>query len=128
MSENNEIVPAPRPPAPEVPTHAMAHTPPVVSPYGAVTVPQVVYAINPYRNTTCITALVLGLATFVTFGFTAIPAVIVGHIGLTQCKAGTANQKGMALSGMILGYLAVAGWLFWWLLFMVGLSQSGSTS
>lgn len=74
----------------------------------------VVYTVNPYHNGTALASLLLGLATFVTFGATGIPAVICGHIALTQVKAGTSNQKGWAVTGLVLGYLAVGGWLAWW--------------
>jgi hypothetical protein len=114
-----------------VPSRAVAHTPPVVSPYGMVSHSPVVYAINPYKNTTCIAALVLGIATFFTFGFTGIPAVITGHLALTQCQKGAANQKGLAMTGLVLGYVAVIGWALWWLFILVSMvvgASSGSGS
>lgn len=105
-----------------------AHTPPVLNPTtGQVTPSPVIYAVNPYKNTTCITALILGLCTFISFGATGIPAVVTGHIALTQCRQGRANQQGLAITGLVLGYAAVVGWCLWWLFMLVGLIAGGQS-
>ncbi|MDF3058697.1 MAG: hypothetical protein K0R17_2912 [Rariglobus sp.] len=51
-------------------------------------------------------ALILGLASLVLFGpFTAVPAIICGHIALIQIKKDPAKKgRGMAVTGLIIGY------------------------
>ena len=55
-------------------------------------------------------SLVLGVLTFVTCGFTAIPAVICGHLSLGDIKrsGGAKTGGGLALAGLITGYLGFA--------------------
>lgn len=53
-------------------------------------------------------ALGLGLAGFFVCGlFTGIPAIVVGVKGVRAEKAGTANNRGMSVAGIILGILAI---------------------
>ena len=59
-----------------------------------------------------IAALILSLATLI-FGITCIPGVVLGHMGLSAAKKGTANNKGIALAGVIIGWVFVGlGLLF----------------
>ncbi len=64
---------------------------------------------NPNSKTSglAITALVLGLLSLFTVGLTSLPAIICGHIALSQIKksAGVVLGKGMAIAGLIMGYL-----------------------
>jgi hypothetical protein len=53
-------------------------------------------------------ALVLGLLEFVTMGLTAIPAIICGHVARGQIKRTGEQGDGMAVTGLVLGYLAIA--------------------
>ena len=56
-------------------------------------------------------AMVLGLLSLLLWFFTGIPAVILGHMALNEIRAsnGTQGGSGQAITGLILGYLAVAG-------------------
>lgn len=56
-----------------------------------------------------IASLLCGLSGFLLF-FTAIPAVICGHIAGSRIKAsnGRITGKGMALAGLIMGYMMIA--------------------
>lgn len=56
-----------------------------------------------------ISSLVLGVLSFITVGLTAIPAVICGHLALSGIKrsAGTRTGGGLAIAGLITGYLGV---------------------
>jgi len=64
----------------------------------------------PYRppaqstNALAIAALVCGAAQFVT-GITFIPAIILGHIARSQIRKTGEQGDGMALAGLILGYI-----------------------
>lgn len=55
-------------------------------------------------------SLVLGLLSFILLGLTSIPAVICGHIALGQIKrsAGALGGGGLAIAGLITGYLMTA--------------------
>jgi len=57
-------------------------------------------------------SLVLGLVglffSWFTFGIPSILAVIFGHIGVSQTKLGGLSGRGMAIAGLVLGYVVVA--------------------
>lgn len=57
-------------------------------------------------------SLVLGILSYLCFGpFTALPAVICGHLARTKIRnnPGQSQGSGMALAGLILGYIMLAG-------------------
>jgi len=69
---------------------------------------------QPYSNLTppqtsgaAIASLVLGCVGLMTFGLTAIPAVICGHIALSRIgkSAGRLAGSGMAIAGLVTGYV-----------------------
>jgi hypothetical protein len=62
-------------------------------------------------NGLAVGAIICGLAEVFTFGFAAIPAVILGHLARAQIKQTGERGDGMAVAGLVLGYLAIAGWL-----------------
>ena len=63
----------------------------------------------PQTSGLAITSLVLGILGFCTMGLTAIPAVICGHIALSQIgkSAGRATGSGLAIGGLVTGYLGL---------------------
>ena len=76
---------------------------------------------NPYQNPPganfqqdlpqgmAIAALVTGILSLTLCGlFTAIPAIICGHIGVKQADNGEASGRSMAMAGMIMGYASLA--------------------
>jgi uncharacterized protein with PQ loop repeat len=56
------------------------------------------------------TLAVVSLATAAT-GFGAVAAVITGHISLAQLKKSNESGRGLALTGMILGYVGIGLWV-----------------
>ncbi|WP_462158310.1 DUF4190 domain-containing protein [Pseudoalteromonas sp. GB56] len=72
-----------------------------------------------------IVSLVLGVLGIFFFG--SIAAVICGHIARSQIRKSNGNQTGdgLALAGLILGYLSIAFWGLW-LIFVGGLAMLGS--
>ncbi len=64
-------------------------------------------------------SLVLGILGLVCCGFVlGIPAVICGHLALGKLKKDPGLQgKGMATAGLIIGYLAIAFWVVYVVLF-----------
>jgi hypothetical protein len=67
---------------------------------------------QPPTNGLAIGALVCGLAELFTFGFAAIPAVILGHIARGQIKQTGERGDGLAVTGLVLGYLGILSWVF----------------
>ncbi|GAA3550890.1 hypothetical protein GCM10022419_033980 [Nonomuraea rosea] len=75
-------------------------------------------------NGLAIAALVTGLTGFLTCGFTSILAVIFGHVSLSQIRRDGADGRGMALAGVILGWVLTGGWIAFWALSWMGVFSS----
>jgi hypothetical protein len=67
----------------------------------------------PKPQTNAILALVLSCVGLATCGVTAIVGVIFGHIAMGRIKRGEEDGRGMALAGVIIGYVVIAGWLLY---------------
>jgi len=61
-------------------------------------------------NGLAIGSLVCGILEFFTFGLAAVPAVILGHLARGQIRRTGERGDGMAIAGLILGWLAIGGW------------------
>lgn len=71
-------------------------------------------------------SLGLALAAFFLCGiFTAIPAIIVGRKGLRAAAAGTANNRGMAMAGVVIGWIVTALSLLGVIFFVILLASGG---
>lgn len=89
----------------------------------------------PVTNTMALTSMILGiLGIFVAWIFTSIPAIICGHIARRQIRnsGGTQSGDGMAIAGLITGYLMTLLFLvlvvgFFILILYVVPSSSGSS-
>jgi hypothetical protein len=55
-------------------------------------------------------ALICGIAEIFTLGFAAIPAVILGHMARQQIRRTGDRGDGMAVAGLVLGYLGIGIW------------------
>ncbi|GAB2757674.1 DUF4190 domain-containing protein [Sinomonas soli] len=74
-----------------------------------------------------IAAMVCGISVFVGFGFLVLPqiaAVVLGHLGLAREPAG----RGMALAGLIMGYVGIALTLAFLAFFILVLSMAPARS
>jgi hypothetical protein len=81
------------------------------------TPPPVGAAAQPKTSALAIWSLVLGILSLVCFTiFAAIPGVICGHKALSRIKrsGGTLNGQGLAIAGLVTGYLGIA----WAILFI----------
>ncbi|WP_329395564.1 DUF1707 and DUF4190 domain-containing protein [Streptomyces lydicus] len=64
-------------------------------------------------------SLVCGIMTPVTWGLTAIPAVILGHKARAEIRRTGERGDGQAVAGLILGWLAIGGWALFLLVFIL---------
>jgi Domain of unknown function (DUF4190)/Domain of unknown function (DUF1707) len=67
-------------------------------------------AAMPPTSGLAIASLVCGIAELFTLGIAAIPAVILGHAARSHIKRTGERGDGMAIAGLVLGYLCIAGW------------------
>lgn len=75
----------------------------------------------PPTNGSATGALVCGILTPMTWGLTAIPAVVLGHKARSEMKYSGERGSGFATAGLVLGYLAIA---FWGLMFLTGVGAA----
>lgn len=61
---------------------------------------------------------IVGITFFwtVVLGVCSILGIIFGHLSLTQMKTTPSQGRGMAIAGLVLGYVALG---FWFLVFLV---------
>ena len=113
---------------------AAASSPAHVPPAAVLVAPA---ALVPQRKTEQLAVLSLIFSVLGLFGFCCglflaggVAGIVCGHIALSRIKANPELEgHGLALTGVIIGYLAVAGWLIWILLFgglavLQGISES----
>ena len=72
--------------------------------------PVPVYQPPVTTNSLARASLVLGVAEFFTMGLTAIPAIICGHMAKREMRQTGQRGDGLAISGLVLGYMAVIFW------------------
>ncbi|TDD91696.1 DUF4190 domain-containing protein [Actinomadura rubrisoli] len=65
-------------------------------------------------------SMVLGLVGFFACGVTSLLAIIFGHVAQSQIKRTGEGGSGMAVTGLILGYIVTVGWIIVWI-FYIGL-------
>jgi len=79
--------------------------------------------VAPQTNGLAVTSLVLGILSFFTNILTGIPAVITGHMALGRIKQNPAmSGRGLAITGLVLGYLSIAFFVVIILLVIIGAS------
>ncbi|GAA1290239.1 hypothetical protein Psi02_15810 [Planotetraspora silvatica] len=97
----------------------MTEQPPYAQPYQ-----QPVYFQQPpprRNNGLAIASLILGLTGFITCGFTSILAVVFGHVALGQIRRDRTDGHGMALTGVVLGWILTGLWILYWILAFAGI-------
>ena len=79
---------------------------------------------RPRANGKAVGAAVCGLLCVPTLGFTGIPAVILGHAARAEIDRTGESGDGLALTGLVLGWLSIASWsILMTLLIAVGLAS-----
>jgi hypothetical protein len=69
-------------------------------------------------------AMVCGLLIFLTWALTGVPAVILGHMALNEIKTTGEDGSGRAMTGLILGYLAVGTFALCTVCYFLGIFAS----
>ena len=85
------------------------------------------YTTAPRTNGLAVAALVCGIATFV-IGLTFVPAIVCGHLARRQIGRTGERGDGMALGGLILGYVGGAIFIAALLLFSIAAGTSAKPS
>nr|WP_221353062.1 DUF1707 and DUF4190 domain-containing protein [Streptomyces sp. REN17] len=76
----------------------------------------------PKTNDKAVGAAICGGLCLVTGGFTGVPAVILGHTARSEMRRTGESGEGLAMTGLVLGWLSIAGWaLMLTLLFVAAL-------
>ncbi|MDH6111024.1 hypothetical protein P3T36_005928 [Kitasatospora sp. MAP12-15] len=87
---------------------------PIAVPFG-LSAPAVPMTFLPPRprstNGLAIVSLTLGILTVPTAGLLAIPAVVTGHVAKNQIRQRDEDGDLMATIGLVIGWIATAGWL-----------------
>jgi len=104
------------------PTPAPVQQQLVPGPYGMSYGPTY-YGIVPPRpsSSAAVTSLVLGVmgvfAGWCFLGLPCIAAILLGHVGMSQTRGGQVDGRGMAVAGLVLGYVmtAPAIAMFFWI-------------
>ncbi|MFC5502823.1 DUF4190 domain-containing protein [Lysinimonas soli] len=90
------------------------------NPYGAAGQPYAPGVVAPKTNTLAIVSLCLAL-------FVSVAAIICGHIALSQIKRTGESGRGLALAGVIVGYVVTGFWVLYFIFFIVIVVLAAST-
>ncbi|MEU6176531.1 DUF1707 and DUF4190 domain-containing protein [Streptomyces coeruleorubidus] len=85
---------------------------PLPQPAGVMPVPPRTFlpVPRPQTNAKAVAAGVCGLLCVPTMGLTGIPAVVLGHVARAEIRSRGELGDGLALTGLVLGWLSTAGW------------------
>src|SRR5688572_21184484 len=84
---------------------------PVLRPEAAMVMPRTFLpAPPPQTNGKAVGAAVCGLLCVPTFGLTGIPAIVLGHAARSEMSRTGEAGEGLAVTGLVLGWLSTAGW------------------
>ena len=70
-----------------------------------------------------VASLICGIAEFFTLGIAAVPAVILGHVARSNIKRTGERGDGLAIAGLVLGYLGIACWALFLIVLLAASSQ-----
>ncbi|MEU1051143.1 DUF1707 and DUF4190 domain-containing protein [Streptomyces sp. NPDC005876] len=93
-------------------------------PQGAVR-PAFLPAGRPRTNEKAIGAAICGLLCLPTAGLTGIPAVVLGHAARSEIRRKGESGDGLAMTGLVLGWLSTAGWALLVVLMVAVAAASG---
>ncbi|WP_088283822.1 DUF4190 domain-containing protein [Kineosporia sp. A_224] len=65
-------------------------------------------------------SMICGIGSFFSCGLLGIVAVILGHVAIRETGTGAKAGHGMAVTGLILGYVTVLPWAAFWVMVLAG--------
>lgn len=99
---------------PEQPNAAVPPVPPAAPAYGAPQAPAApAYGAPAYAAPASSKTNVLAIVSLVSAFFISLVAVITGHIALGQIKKTGEQGRGLAIAGLVLGYIGLVVGLIW---------------
>lgn len=107
---------APPPPAPDYSSQPSQPATAQPNPYASASP----YAAAPQQKTNVLAIVSLVLAFFISIG-----AIICGHIALNQIKRTGENGRGLAIAGLVLGYLGLVVGLIWIVIIIATFATAG---
>ncbi|EGX59549.1 hypothetical protein SZN_12488 [Streptomyces zinciresistens K42] len=81
---------------------------------------------QPPTNGKAVGSAVCGVLCLVSLGLTGIPAVVLGHAARSEIRRTGEGGDGLALTGLVLGWLSTAGWALLIMLTIVAAVASAS--
>jgi hypothetical protein len=106
MTDPNQ--PPVNPPSDNQPTPPPAYAPPAAPAYGSAPVAPAAYSAEGYGVPSAGEKYnVLAIISLVSAFFVSLAAVICGHIALSQIKKTGEKGRGLAIAGLVLGYLGL---------------------
>ncbi|WP_336651506.1 MULTISPECIES: DUF4190 domain-containing protein [unclassified Leucobacter] len=89
---------------------------------------QAAYVTSAPTNTLAILSMIASIVGLFTFALFAIGGVVMGHISLNQIKRTGESGRGMAIAGLIVGYVAIGFWVLLLLFYIVAIGFAISAS
>ncbi|MXM62315.1 DUF4190 domain-containing protein [Streptomyces sp. HUCO-GS316] len=74
---------------------------------------------GPRTNDKAVGSAICGVLCLVTVGLTGIPAVVLGHAARSEIRRTGEHGDGLALTGLVLGWMSTAGWALMLMLLLV---------
>jgi hypothetical protein len=96
-------------------TYAAAPYPPAYPAY--IAAPPASVAKNGWGVASLVLSIA-GMTVLLTFMIGSVLGVIFGHVALAAVKRGTASNRGVALAGLIVGYVGIGVNILMWILFV----------
>jgi hypothetical protein len=110
MTDPNQ--PPVNPPSDNQPTPPPAYAPPAAPAYGSAPAAPAAYSAEGYGVPSAGEKYnVLAIISLVSAFFVSLAAVICGHIALSQIKKTGEKGRGLAIAGLVLGYLGLVSGL-----------------
>jgi Domain of unknown function (DUF4190) len=78
---------------------------------------------DPGTNAFAVASFVIGVVGVFVFFLPNILAAVFGHVALNQIKTSGASGKGLAIAGLVLGWIGVALWSLVGVLVLIGLAS-----
>ncbi|MDI6023274.1 DUF4190 domain-containing protein [Leucobacter sp. UT-8R-CII-1-4] len=79
-------------------------------------------------NTLAVISMISSIVGWFSFGVLCIVGVVLGHMSLKQLKTSGEGGRGMAMTGLIVGYIGLAGWIIGLIIFVIVIGVLGAAA